>query len=313
MKIYLAGATGALGTRLLPLLTGAGHDVVATTRSAGKAAQLTAAGATPAVVDALDADAVMDSVAEARPDVVIHQLTSLSGTLNLKKFDEYFAATNALRSRGTENLLMAARAAGTKRVLVQSYAGWPNDRTGSAVKTEDDPLDPTPASAARQTHAAISALESMVTGAHDLEGLVLRYGAFYGPGTGWSADGDTAAMVRKRKFPIVGGGTGIWSFVHIDDAAAATAAAVERGAPGIYNIVDDDPAPVSAWLPYLAEALGGKPPRRLPVWLAKPMIGDQGIAMMTSTRGSSNAKARRELAWTPTYPSWRKGFRALNG
>jgi nucleoside-diphosphate-sugar epimerase len=313
MKIYLAGATGALGSRLLPLLIGAGHDVVATTRSAAKAAQLRAAGASPVVVDALDADAVMDSVVAAQPDVVIHQLTALAGAFNLRKFDDYFAATNALRTRGTENLLAAARVAGTKRILAQSYAGWPNIRTGSAVKTEEDPLDPHPARAARETHAAISALESVVTGATDLDGLVLRYGSFYGPGTGWSADGDIAEMVRKRRLPIVGGGTGVWSFVHIDDAAAATVAAVERGEPGIYNIVDDDPAPVSEWLPYLAEALGGKPPMRLPVWLAKPMIGDQGVAVMTSIRGSSNAKARRELDWTPSYPSWRQGFRSLKG
>jgi 2-alkyl-3-oxoalkanoate reductase len=309
MRIFLAGATGAVGTRLIPVLVNAGHTVVGTTRSAGKTDELRQAGAEPVVMDGLDRDAVLAAVTAAEPDVVVHQLTALAGMGNPRKFDEEFAATNRLRTEGTDNLLAAARATGAKRFVAQSYTGWPNERTGGPVKTEDDPLDPRPTAASRRTLAAIEYLESTVSGAVGLDGVVLRYGSFYGPGTGLRAGGDLLEMIRRRRFPVVAGGTGVFSFVHIDDAATATLAAIEHGAPGIYNIVDDDPAPVAEWLPYLAEVIGAKPPLRLPGWLARPMLGEHGMAMMTTIRGASNAKAKRELGWRPANPSWRQGFR----
>jgi len=309
MRIFLAGATGAVGARLVPVLVRAGHTVVGTTRRPDKSDGIVRAGAEPVVLDGLDHDAVMAAVTSAEPDVIVHQLTALAGMGNPKRFDEEFAVTNRLRTEGTDHLLAAARAAGAKRFIAQSYTGWPNERTGGPVKTEDDALDPNPTAASRRTLAAIEYLESAVTGASGIEGIVLRYGNFYGPGTGLQAGGDLLEMVRKRRFPIVGGGTGVFSFVHIDDAASATLAAVEHGAPGIYNIVDDDPASVAEWLPYLASVIGAKPPMRLPAWLVRPMLGEHGIAMMTTIRGSSNAKAKRELGWEPTYPSWRDGFR----
>jgi nucleoside-diphosphate-sugar epimerase len=309
MRIFLAGATGAVGTRLVPVLVGAGHTVVGTTRSASKVDPLRQAGAEPVVMDGLDRDAVLAAVTAADPDVVVHQLTALTGMGNPRRFDEEFAATNRLRTDGIDNLLSAARATGAKRFVAQSYTGWPNERTGGPVKTEDDPLDPHPTAASRRTLAAIEYLESTVSGAVGLHGVVLRYGSFYGPGTGLRADGDLVEMIRKRRFPVVAGGGGVFSFVHIDDAATATLAAIEHGAPGIYNIVDDDPAPVAEWLPYLAEVIDAKPPLRLPGWLARPMLGEHGMAMMTTIRGASNAKANRELGWRPVYPSWRQGFR----
>jgi nucleoside-diphosphate-sugar epimerase len=291
------------------MLLNAGHHVVGTTRSPQRAAALQAAGAEPVVLDALDRDAVRAAVTAAKPDVVVHQLTALAGPADLRRFDAYFAATNRLRTQGTDNLLAAARAAGAHRFLAQSFTGWPNPRTGSSVKTEQDPLDPNPTRPARRTLAAIAHLESAVTTAGDLQGLVLRYGTLYGPGTALGAGGELLAMVRSRRLPIVGGGTGVWSFVHIDDAAAATLLAIDHGAPGLYNIVDDEPATVATWLPELATAVGAKPPRRLPAWLARPLLGEHGIAVMTTIRGSSNANAKRELGWTLRYPSWRQGFR----
>ena len=310
MRIFLAGATGALGRRLVPMLIEAGHEVVGTTRGAGKAADLAAAGAEPVVMDGLDADSVSRAVAAARPDVVIHQLTSLANAGNPKKFDEEFAETNRLRTAGTDHLLAAARAAGAKRFIAQSYTGWPNERAGGAVKNEADPLDPRPAASSRQTLAAIASLENTVRAAPGIDGFVLRYGTFYGPGTGLTPGGAVFEMVRKRRMPLVGGGTGIWSLVHIDDAARATVRAVGRGDPGIYNIVDDEPAPVSEWLPHLARVIGAKPPLRLPAWLVRPAVGEHGVSLMTRVRGSSNAKAKRELGWQPAYPSWREGFRS---
>lgn len=307
MRIFLAGASGSLGRRLVPTLVTEGHDVIGTTRSESKAAQLEAAGAKPLVVDGLDREGTLRAVTTAQPDVVIHQLTALSDGINFKKFDESFATTNELRTKGLDYLLEGAREAGAKRFIVQSYTGWPNARTGSEVKTEDDPLDTDPAPETRQSIAAIKYLESVVTEASDIEGLALRYGGFYGPGDAM------LEMVAKRKLPIVGSGSGVWSFIHFDDAASATAAAVDHGEPGIYNIVDDEPAPVASWLPYLADAIGAKPPRRLPAWLAKPLIGQAGLNAMTANRGSSNAKVKRELGWTLKYPSWRDGFRALAG
>jgi len=309
MKIFLAGASGALGRQLVPVLRAAGHDVVGTTRSAAKAQELQATGAEPVVLDALDADAVRQAVTDARPDVVMHQLTAISEP-NFKNLDASFAATNRLRTDGLDHLLAAAREAGATRFIAQSFTGWPNERSGSAPKTEHDRLDPRPAKNSEQSLAAIRHVESAVSGAEDIEGVVLRYGAFYGPGTDLGPGGAMLEMVRRRQLPIVGGGAGVFSFIHIADAASATAAAVERGGRGIYNIVDDEPAPVSTWLPYLAEAIGAKPPRRLPAWLARPMLGELGLNVMTAARGSSNAKAKRELGWTPAYPSWRDGFGA---
>ncbi len=311
MRIFLAGATGAVGTSLLPQLLAAGHQVTGMTRSAGKAAGLRAAGAEPVVADGLDRDAVVAAVAAARPDAVVHQLTALAGLRSMRDFDGAFALTNRLRTEGTDHLLAGAREAGARRFVAQSYAGWPSGRTGGPVKTEDDPLDPDPVPAMRRTLAAIRRLEATVTGAEDIEGIVLRYGGLYGPGTGMAPGGDQLALVRKRRFPIVGGGGGVWSFVHVEDAAAATLAALERGAPGIYNVVDDDPAPVADWLPALAAAAGARPPRRLPRRLGRLAAGAAVTALMTEVRGASNAKARRELDWVPAHRSWREGFPAV--
>ena len=309
MRIFVAGATGALGSRLVPLLVEGGHQVVGMTRSSGKAADLRASGAEPVVADGLDRDAVLRAVQRARPEVVVHQLTALTGTTSFRKFDKAFALTNRLRTEGTDHLLAAARASGVRRMVAQSFAGWPFARVGGPVKPEDAPLDPDPPAELRRTLVAIRHLESAVLQAEGMEGVVLRYGGFYGPGTSVGDGGFMLDEIRRRRFPIVDAGTGVWSFVHIDDAAAATAAAVERGAPGLYNIVDDDPAPVSAWLPALAAAIGAKPPRRIPAWLARLAAGEHGVVLLTQVRGASNAKAARELGWKPAYPSWRQGFR----
>ena len=309
MKVFVAGATGAIGRHLVPQLIQRGHEVVGTTRSPAGASLLRRWGAEPLVVDGLDRDAVLGAVTAVQPEVVVHQMTSLRGIATARNFDEQFELTNRLRTEGLDHLLAAARAAGARRFLAQSFTGWPNAREGGPVKTEDDPLDPDPPRTMQKTLAAIRYLEETVTSATDLEGLVLRYGAFYGPGTTLSPGGEHFEMVRKRRFPLVGGGAGVWSFIHVADAAAATVAAVERGAPGIYNIVDDEPAPVSVWLPELAKALGAKPPRRIPTWLARLAAGEAAVSMMTRSRGSSNAKAKRELGWTPRFASWRDGFR----
>jgi 2-alkyl-3-oxoalkanoate reductase len=309
MRVFVAGATGAMGKRLVPALVGAGHQVTAMTRSPDKAAALAAAGAEPVVADGLDGAAVLRAVTQTAPEVIIHQMTGLAGMKNLKKFDAEFAATNRLRTEGTDNLLAAARAAGVRRIVAQSYGNWNYERTGTTLKTEEDRLDPAPPANQRQTLRAIEYVERAVTGADGIEGLALRYGNFYGPGTGISRDGDISAQVRKRMFPIVGDGTGVWSFTHMDDAAAAAIAAAERGAPGVYNIVDDEPAPVAVWLPELARALGAKPPLHVPVWLGRIFVGDVGVSMMTRIRGAANGKAKRELNWEPRYQSWRDGFR----
>ncbi|MGH3359311.1 MAG: NAD-dependent epimerase/dehydratase family protein [Nocardioidaceae bacterium] len=309
MRIFLAGATGAIGQSLTPMLVEAGHQVVGTTSTKGHERAVADMGAEPVVMDGLDHDAVVSAVTNAEPDVVIHQLTALKGLSNMKRFDREFALSNRLRIEGTDSLLAAARAAGARRFIAQSYTGWTNPRTGTTLKTEQDPLDPDPAAGSEETLAAIRHVERVVLSAPDLTGIVLRYGGFYGGGTGLSRGGDMLATVHKRKFPVVGGGTGVWSLVHIRDAARATALAVEHGEPGLYNVVDDDPAPVREWLPVLAEEVGAKPPMRLPGWLARPLIGPYGMSVMTEIRGSSNAKAKRELGWTLEFPTWRQGFR----
>ncbi|MBX6741278.1 MAG: NAD(P)-dependent oxidoreductase [Acetobacteraceae bacterium] len=309
MRIFVAGASGALGRQLQPMLVSAGHAVWGLTRTAGKASVIRATGAEPVVADALDRRAMMALVAHVAPDVVVHELTALSSFANLRRFDRGFAETNRLRTEGTRILIEAACMAGARRFVAQSFAGWPYARIGGPVKTEEDPLDPNPPRPARHTLAAIRELEALTTGAADLEGVVLRYGAFYGPGTSLGEGSRQLTLVRRRLLPVFGDGGGIWSFIHIEDAAAATHAAIERAAPGIYNIVDDDPAPVAEWLPALAAAIGAKPPYRVPAWLGRLVIGEQGMAMMTRSRGASNAKAKRELGWPPRFPSWREGFR----
>jgi nucleoside-diphosphate-sugar epimerase len=306
MKVFVAGATGALGKQLVPRLVAAGHDVFGMTRSELRADLVRGLGARPVVADALDPDAVGAAVSRARPDVIVHQLTALSGALDLRRFDRAFAQTNRLRTEGTDILLSAARAAGTRRFVAQSFAGWPAERTGGPVKSEDDPPDPDPPAAVRPTLEAILYLERAVTGAAPIEGLALRYGGFYGPGTSLELDppaGEHVEAIRGRKFPIVGGGGGVWSFVHIEDAAEATAIAVERGAPGVYNVVDDHPSAVRDWLPEAARELGAKRPFRVPRWVGRIMAGQAATVMMTEIRGASNAKAKRELGWIPRHPS----------
>jgi 2-alkyl-3-oxoalkanoate reductase len=306
MKIFVAGASGAIGKELVPLLVGAGHEVVGTATSPEKAEVVRSLGARPVVLDLLDAEAVGRAVSEAEPEVVVHEATALAENGgNLRNFDGAFALTNRLRTEGTDNLLAAAKAVGAPKVVAQSYAGWPYARDGAAVKDENAALDPNPASNAKETIAAIRYLEERVVAAN---GIVLRYGGFYGPGTSLTEGGEMVEPIRKRMFPVVGNGAGIASFIHIEDAARATFAAIERGRPGIYNIVDDDPAPTSEWLPYLAGVVGAKQPRHVPLWLGKLMAGDQLATMMTEGRGASNAKAKRELGWHLLYPSWRRGF-----
>lgn len=308
MKVLVAGASGALGRQLVPVLVGHGHEVVGTTRTPCKRESIRELGARPMLVDALDADAVGRVVAEFGPEVIVHELTALSGSLDMRHFDRGFAQTNRLRTDATDHLLAAGRAVGVRRFVAQSYAGWPFARVGGPVKSEDDPLDPTPAEAMGRTLAAIRHLEDAVTGADWTEGIVLRYGGFYGPGTSMAPDGEHAAMIRRRRFPVVGDGAGVWSFVHVADAAQATAAAVARGRRGIYNIVDDEPARVADWLPAVAASLGGRKPRRVPLWLGRLLAGEVAAIMMTDVRGASNAKAKRELGWRPGHPTWRDGF-----
>jgi nucleoside-diphosphate-sugar epimerase len=266
-------------------------------------------GAVVAVADALDPDQVAQAVVRARPEVIVHQLTAI-GTLDLRHFDRDFALTNRLRTEGTDHLLSAGYAVGVRRFVAQSNGAFSYARTGGAVKGEDDPLDPAPAREMRAMVAAIRYLEEAVLAADWTEGIVMRYGAFYGPGTSMALDGEQFELIRRRKFPLVGNGGGVWSFIHVADAAEATVAAVEHGSRGIYNIVDDDPAPVAEWLPALAQALGAKKPMRVPAFVGRLFAGEVGAVMMTDLRGASNAKAKRELAWRPAHPSWRQGFAA---
>ncbi len=307
MRVFVAGATGAVGRRLVPMLLERGHQVTGSTRTPWKVESIRAQGAEPAVMDALDARAVKEAIATAAPDVVVHELTAIPAELDLRRFDRVFAPTNRLRTVGTDNLVAAALAAGARRMVAQSYAAWPYERRGGWVKTEEDPFDERPPRQVASTLSALRHLESAVTGS-GLEPVVLRYGGFYGPDTSLSSGSPIAEMVRRGRFPIVGSGAGVWSFAHIDDVAEATAIAVERG-EGTYNVCDDEPAAVREWLPVLAQALGGKPPRHVPAWLARFLVGEAGVVMMTEIRGASNAKAKRELGWTPTFATWRDGFR----
>ena len=312
MKVFVAGATGAIGRRLVPQLVAGGHEVVGMTRTASKQDLVRSLGARPVVADALEPDAVAEVVASAEPEVIVHQLTALSGPMSIRDArhpdrSSMARMTNRLRTEATDHLLAAGRAVGARRVVAQSFGAFRFAGTGGPVQTEADSLDPDP----RQTGLeAILYLERAVTTIEWGEGLALRYGGFYGPGTGISLAPDAvmAAPIRKRRFPIVGDGGGVWSHVHIEDAAEATAIAVERGRPGVYNIVDDDPAPVREWLPALASALGAKPPRRVPRWLGRLAAGEMATLMMTEARGASNEKAKRELGWKPNYASWRQGL-----
>jgi 2-alkyl-3-oxoalkanoate reductase len=300
MRVFVAGASGAIGARLVRQLVQRRHEVIGTSRSPQKAERLRALGAEPVALDLLEPEAVRKAVAAAEPDAIVHQATALTGPSDVKHFDQTFAQTNRLRTEGTDALLAAARDAGVGRFVAQSFAGWPYARVGGPVKTEEDPLDQEPAAEMRETLAAIRHLEDAVVAEG---GIALRYGGFYG-----SPDDPQLELVRKRQFPLVGDGDGVWSFVHLDDAASATVLTLERGKPGIYNIVDDDPAPVREWLPALADVLGAKPPRKVPRWLARLVAGESGVVLMTEIRGASNAKARAELGWMLRYPSWRQGF-----
>ncbi|HEX5194826.1 MAG TPA: NAD(P)-dependent oxidoreductase [Solirubrobacteraceae bacterium] len=309
MRVFVAGATGAIGRPLVPRLVFAGHEVHGMTRSPDKAPLLQELGATPVIADALDPEQVAAAVGNAQPDVIVHQLTAIAEALDMRHFDRDFALTSRLRTEGTDHLLSAGQAIGVKRFVAQSYfAGY--ERTGGPVKFEDDPVDPTPAREMRQTYAAILHLERAVLEAHWTEGIVLRYGAFYGPGTSMVPDSEQADLVRKRRYPLVGDAAGVWSFIHVADAADATVAAIEHGHRGIYNVVDDDPAPVAEWLPSYAQELGAKRPRRVPRFVGRLFAGEAGVVMMTELRGASNAKAKRELRWSPAHPSWRQGLTA---
>ncbi len=303
MRVLVAGATGVIGRQLVPQLVAAGHQVSATTRSPAKVDGLRAAGAQPVVLDGLDGAAVRQAVALAAPEVIVHEMTAIPANINFRKFEQTFAATNRLRTTGLDHLLAAAATEGVRRFIAQSYTGWPNARTGGPVKTEEDPLDADPPASVRSSLDAIRYLERTVTSAA-LEGLALRYGSLYGPG---SSD-VIVSMMRRRQVPVIGSGAGVWSFLHVTDAAAATVAAVGTGEAGIYNIVDDDPAPVAEWIPVMAKGAGAKPPLHVPAWAGRLAAGEAGLLLMTQARGSSNAKARRELGWQPIWPSWRDGF-----
>jgi len=300
MQVFVAGASGAVGTRLVPQLIDAGHEVTGTSRSPGNAARVQALGAEPVVLDLLDPRAVRDAVRKAEPEAIVHEATALADVNFSRNLDRSFEQTNRLRREGTDALLAAARDVGVKRFVAQSYANLRYPREGGPVKTEDDPLDAAPVEAMRETFAAMAHLDEAVT---EAGGIALRYGNFYG-----AANDGLIEPVRKRQFPIAGDGGGVSSFIHLDDAAAATVLALEHDGPAIYNIVDDEPAPVREWLPVLADALGAKPPRHVPVWLARLFAGELGVVMGTEARGASNAKAKRELGWTPHHPSWRQGF-----
>jgi nucleoside-diphosphate-sugar epimerase len=310
MRVFVAGATGVIGRQLVPRLVAAGHEVHGMTRYESKRAMLEELGAVPVVADALDPVQVAEAVGRARPEVIVHQLTAI-GDVDLRHLDRDFAPTNRLRTEGTDHLLSAGQAVGVRRFVAQGIAGYGvYVRTGGPVKSEEDPLDPTPAREMRETVAAVRHLEEAVLGARWTEGIVLRYGTFYGPGTGIAPGGEQFELVRRRRFPVVGDGGAVWSFIHIADAAEATVAAIEHGRRGAYNVVDDDPAPVAEWLPALAQTLGARKPMRVPRLVGRLFAGEVGVVMLTEQRGASNAKAKRELGWRPAHPSWRQGFAA---
>ncbi len=310
MRVFLAGATGVIGRRLVPMLLADGHEVVGMTRSPGKVEELRAAGVEPVVADALDADAVRRAVSDARPDAVIHQLTSLPPRINPRTIARDFVMNDRLRSEGTRILVDAARAAGATRILAQSIAFAYAPGPAGTLHGESDPLYVDAPEPFKRSALALRDLERTVG---EADGVVLRYGYFYGPGSSISASGSMGEDVMRRRVPIVGSGQGVWSFVHVDDAVRATVAALTTGAPGAYNVVDDDPAPVAQWLPALAEALGARKPRHVPAWLARLAAGSYGVSLMTEAQGASNEFAKRELGWTPAFPSWREGFRTALG
>jgi nucleoside-diphosphate-sugar epimerase len=310
MRVFVAGATGAIGRQLVPRLVAAGHEVHGMTRSESKRRLVRDMGAVPVVADALDAEQVAAAVARVRPDVIVHQLTAIPGTLDMRHFDREFAMTNRLRTEGTDHLLSAGHAVGVRRFVAQSVAAFGAYGGIEPVQAEEHAFAAAPAPPLRETLAAIRHLEDAVLGADWTEGVVLRYGAFYGPGTSLAPGEEQFELVRKRKFPVVGDGGGVWSFIHVADAADATLAAVEHGRRGVYNVVDDDPAPVAEWLPALARELGAKRPMRVPRLVGRLFAGEAGVMMMTDVRGASNAKAKRELGWRPAHSSWRRGFAA---
>ena len=308
MRVFVAGASGAIGRCLVPQLVAAGHEVIALARNADKARALEALGARTVVADALDAEALGAAVTKSEPQAVVQQLTSIPRNGSFRNFERDFEQTNRLRTEATDTLLAAALLVGARRFIAQSFCGWPYAREGGPVKSEEDALDSNPPMSFMNALGALRYLESAVRDAAGIEAIALRYGMLYGPGTAFARDGTAVKAVRRRAIPIVGKGAGVWSFVHVEDAARATVAALTRGRHGIYNIVDDEPAPVSVWLPFLAQALGARPPRRMPAWLARFAIGEGGVSMMTDVRGGSNAKAKRELGWQPVFASWRRGF-----
>lgn len=310
MKVFVTGASGAIGKRLVPQLIGGGHEVVGAFKSPSNIELVRAMGAKPLVLDLLDAGAVRKEILKAKPEAIIHEATSLNNKLDFKNPDRAFAQTNLLRTKGIDALLAAAQEAGVRQFVAQSFASYRYARKGGPIKTEDDPLDPNPPAAMRETYAAMSYLDNAVT---EAGGVALRYGGFYGDSNNSSERVNLLEPILKRMFPIVGDGGGYASFIHLEDAAAATVLALEKGATGIYNIVDDEPAPVREWLPYLAEVLGARPPRHFPAWMARLVAGELAVMMGTELRGASNAKAKGEFGWTLRYPSWREGFRAAYG
>ncbi|HEU5049542.1 MAG TPA: NAD(P)-dependent oxidoreductase [Gemmatimonadales bacterium] len=309
MRIFIAGATGAIGRRLVPALIGRGHRVTGMTRSRAGADALEELGAEPVVADALDREQTLRAVAQASPEVVVHQMTALAEARDLRNFDRTFAATNRLRTVGTDNLMAGARAAGARQFVAQSYGNWVYRPGGPEAKSEEDPFDPSPPLSQRRTLDAIIHLERVVRAEGELAGVVLRYGNFYGPGTALARDGEMTELVRRRRLPVIGKGGGIWSFIHVDDAASATLAAIDSSARGTYNVVDDEPAPVAEWLPELARIVGARTPWRVPEWVGRLAAGEAAVSMMTRVSGASNARIKRELGWSPAWTSWREGLR----